>query len=35
MNYPMNVMKLFMNMEKAIGNDFGIGLGNLKALMEK
>jgi hypothetical protein len=35
MNYPMNVMKLFMNMEKAIGNDFSIGLSNLKALMEK
>ena len=35
MNYPMNVMKLFMNMEKAIGNDFGTGLGNLKTLMEK
>jgi len=35
MNYPMNVMKLFMNMEKAIGDDFSVGLNNLKALMEK
>lgn len=35
MNYPMNVMKLFMNMEKAIGDDFAIGLNNLKSLMEK
>ena len=35
MNYPMNIMKLFMNMEKAIGNDFSIGLANLKNLLEK
>ncbi len=35
MNYPMNVMKLFMNMEKAIGNDFSTGLSNLKSLLEK
>lgn len=35
MNYPMNVMKLFMNMEKAVGNDFSIGLSNLKTLLEK
>mgnify|MGYP003528902328 CR=1 FL=1 len=35
MNYPMNVMKLFMNMEKAIGDDFAIGLSNLKKVMEK
>lgn len=35
MNYPMNVMKLFMNMEKTIGDDFQTGLTNLKALMEK
>lgn len=35
MNYPMNVMKLFMNMEKAIGNDFSTGLNNLKTLLEK
>ena len=35
MNYPMNVMKLFMNMEKGIGDDFSIGLANLKAVLEK
>lgn len=35
MNYPMNIMKLFMNMEKSIGNDFSTGLGNLKVLLEK
>jgi hypothetical protein len=35
MAYPMNVMKLVMNMEKAVGNDFSIGLTNLKALLEK
>lgn len=34
MNYPMNVMKLFMNMEKSIGDDFSTGLSNLKNLME-
>ena len=35
MNYPMNVMKLFMNMEKSIGNDFSTGLQNLKTVLEK
>lgn len=35
MNYPMNIMKLFMNMDKAIGNDFSMGLNNLKTLLEK
>jgi hypothetical protein len=35
MNYPMNIMKLFMNMEKSIGDDFSTGLSNLKALLEK
>ena len=35
MNYPLNVMKLFMNMEKSIGDDFSIGLANLKAVLEK
>ncbi len=35
MNYPLNVMKLFMNMDKAIGDDFSTGLNNLKALLEK
>lgn len=35
MNYPMNVLKLVMNMEKAVGNDFSTGLNNLKAILEK
>jgi hypothetical protein len=35
MNYPMNIMKLFMNMNEMIGKDFSTGLSNLKALMEK
>jgi|SRR5450432_4056804 Polyketide cyclase / dehydrase and lipid transport len=35
MNYPMNIMLLFMNMEKMIGNDLREGLANLKAILEK
>lgn len=35
MNYPMNVMKLFMNMNEIVGKDFSTGLTNLKAVMEK
>lgn len=35
MNYPMNVMKLFMNMSEMVGKDFSTGLQNLKTLMEK
>lgn len=35
MPYPFNLMKVFMNMEKAIGNDFSTGLSNLKAVLEK
>ena len=35
MKYPMNLMLLFMNMEKMIGNDLEKGLLNLKALLEK
>jgi hypothetical protein len=35
MNYPMNVMKAFMNMSEMVGKDFTIGLNNLKAVMEK
>ncbi len=35
MKYPMNLMLLFMNMEKAIGTDFEIGLNRLKQLLEK
>jgi hypothetical protein len=35
MKYPMNLMLLFMNMEKMIGNDLDTGLLNLKKMMEK
>jgi hypothetical protein len=35
MPYPMNLMKLFMNFEKAMDKDFGEGLGKLKELCEK
>jgi uncharacterized protein YndB with AHSA1/START domain len=35
MKYPMNLMLLFMNMEKMIGNDLQKGLENLKGLLEK
>jgi len=35
MNYPLNLMKLFFNMDKAIGNDFSIGLNRLKSILEK
>jgi hypothetical protein len=35
MKYPMNLMLLFMNMEKMVGNDLEKGLQNLKALLEK
>ena len=35
MKYPMNLMLLFMNMDKMIGADFEIGLNNLKAILEK
>jgi len=34
MKYPMNLMLLFMNMDKMIGNDFETGLKNLKAVLE-
>jgi len=34
MPYPMNVMKLFMNMEKSMSEDFGQGLNRLKGLCE-
>lgn len=34
MSYPMNIMLLFMNMEKMIGKDFETGLNNLKKLLE-
>jgi Polyketide cyclase / dehydrase and lipid transport len=35
MKYPMNIMLLFMNMEKIIGDDFTTGLTNLKNILEK
>ena len=35
MNYPMNLMLLFLNMEKMIGKDFESGLKNLKIILEK
>ena len=35
MKYPMNLMLLFMNMEKSIGNDLQNGLNNLKIILEK
>ena len=33
--YPMNLMGLFMNMDKAVGSDFQTGLENLKGILEK
>lgn len=35
LKYPYNVMILFMNMEKMMGNDFDHGLNKLKTLVEK
>ena len=35
MKYPMNLMLVFMNMEKMIGNDLEKGLQNLKAILEQ
>lgn len=35
MNYPMNLMMLFMDFEKMIGDDLQTGLNNLKTLLEK
>lgn len=35
MNYPFNIMYLFMDFEKMIGSDLATGLSNLKALLEK
>jgi hypothetical protein len=32
--YPFNALKLFINFEKSIGNDFSEGLANLKQKME-
>jgi uncharacterized membrane protein len=35
MPYPMNFMRVFMNMEKMIGDDLQTGLNNLKTIVEK
>lgn len=35
MPYPFNAMKLFINMDEKVGEDFTIGLNNLKTMMEK
>ena len=35
MNYPMNAMLLFMNMENMLGKDLADGLANLKTVLEK
>lgn len=35
MPYPMNLMNLFMDMEKLVGQDFEEGLANLKVVLEK
>lgn len=34
MDYPMNIMMLFMDFEKMIGDDLDTGLKNLKAVLE-
>lgn len=34
MIYPMNILLVFMNMEKMIGDDFSLGLDNMKKLVE-
>jgi hypothetical protein len=33
--FPMSIMMLFMNMDKAVGKDFEEGLASLKRIMEK
>lgn len=35
MPYPMNLMKVVMNMDESVGKDFATGLSNLKAILEK
>lgn len=35
MDYPMNLMLLFMDMEAMLGKDLGDGLENLKVVLEK
>lgn len=34
MNYPMNLMTLFINMDKMLGPDLETGLSNLKTILE-
>ncbi len=34
-DYPMNIMGLFIDMDKEVGSDFQIGLQNLKGILEK
>jgi len=35
MAYPLNIMNLFMNAGKSVGDDFSTGLNNLKTILEK
>jgi Polyketide cyclase / dehydrase and lipid transport len=35
MNYPFNIFRLFVDVEKSIGDDFATGLSNLKSILEK
>ena len=35
MSYPMNLMLLFMDMEKMVGDDLSTGLSSLKGVLEK
>jgi hypothetical protein len=35
MNYPANIMLLFINMDKLLGKDIETSLGNLKTILEK
>lgn len=35
MNYPMNLMKVFMSMDKMLGGDLETGLTNLKGILER
>jgi hypothetical protein len=35
MTYPMNIMRLFMDMDGMIGDDFQTGLNKLKTILEK
>jgi len=35
MSYPLNIMLLFMDIEKALGDDFEYGLNKLKTILEQ